>query len=65
MTRFGEWANFTNIKIADETGSIQLNLWNKQLQNYEVGDPVEIKNGPVAQYRGELQLRLGRKGTIT
>jgi ssDNA-binding replication factor A large subunit len=64
MTRFGQWAHFTNIKIADDTGSIHLNLWNKQLQNHDVGDPIEIKNGHVARYRGELQLRLGRKGTI-
>jgi hypothetical protein len=64
MTRFGQWANFTNVKIADETGSIQLNLWKNQLQNHAVGDPVEIKNGHVARYQGKLQLRLGRKGTI-
>jgi hypothetical protein len=64
MTRFGEWANFTNVKIADETGSIQLSLWKNQLENHDVGDPIEINNGHVAQYRGELQLRLGRKGTI-
>jgi replication factor A1 len=65
MTRFGEWANFTNVTIADDTGSIQLSLWNNQLQNHNVGDPIEITNGHVAQYQGQLQLRLGRKGTIT
>jgi replication factor A1 len=65
MTRFGDWANFTNVTIADDTGSIQLSLWNNQLQNHDVGDPIEITNGHVAQYQGQLQLRLGRKGTIT
>jgi replication factor A1 len=65
MTRFGEYANFTNVKIADDTGSIQLSLWNNQLQNHEVGDPIEIINGHVAQYQDQLQLRLGRKGSIT
>ena len=65
MTRFGQWANFTNVKIADDTGTIHLNLWNKQLKTHDVGDPIEIKNGHVAQYQGELQLRLGRKGSIT
>ncbi len=65
MTRFGEWANFTNVTIADDTGTIQLSLWNNQLKTHDVGDPIEIKNGHVAQYQGELQLRLGRKGSIT
>jgi replication factor A1 len=65
MTRFGDWANFTNVEIADETGSIQLSLWNNQMLNHDVGDAIEITNGHVTQYRGKLQLRLGRKGTIT
>jgi replication factor A1 len=64
MTRFGHQADLTNIKIADETGSIRLSLWNTQMQNRSVGDTVAIENGYVARHRGELQLRLGRKGTI-
>jgi len=65
MTRFGDWANFTNVEIADETGSIQLSLWNNQMLNHDVGDVIEITNGHVTEYRGNLQLRLGRKGAIT
>jgi replication factor A1 len=64
MTRFGSLAKVTNIKIADDTGSIRLSLWNKQMDDLYVGDKVEIENSYVARYRGELQLRLGRKGTI-
>jgi replication factor A1 len=64
MTRFGHRAKVTNIKIADETGSIRLSLWNKGIDGLHVGDNVEIENSYVARYRGELQLRLGRKGTI-
>jgi replication factor A1 len=64
MTRFGQRAKVTNIKIADETGSIRLSLWNKGVEGFHVGDNVEIENSYVARYRGELQLRLGRKGTI-
>ena len=64
MTRFGHSAKVTNIKIADDTGSIRLSLWNNQMDDLYVGDNVEIENSYVARYRGELQLRLGRKGTI-
>jgi replication factor A1 len=64
MTRYGNVAKLTNIKIADDTGSIRLSLWNKGIDDLHVGDFVEIENSYVARYRGELQLRLGRKGTI-
>ena len=64
MTRWGQHAYLTNVKIADDTGSIHLSLWNTQIHNHAVGDRVTIVNGHVAQYQGELQLRLGRHGTI-
>jgi len=64
MTKYGHKAKVTNIKIADDTGSIRLSLWNKGIDGLHVGDNVEIENSYVARYRGELQLRLGRKGTI-
>jgi replication factor A1 len=64
LTKFGNVASVTNIKIADDTGSIRLNLWNNQMDDLYVGDNIEIENSYVARYRGELQLRLGRKGII-
>ena len=64
MTRFGNVAKVTNIKIADDSGSIRLNLWNQQIDDLNVGDKIKIENSYVARYAGELQLRLGRTGTI-
>ena len=54
----------SNIKIADDSGSIRLNLWNQQIDDLNVGDKIKIENSYVARYAGELQLRLGRTGTI-
>jgi replication factor A1 len=65
LTRFGTTAYVSNIKIADESGSIRLSLWNNQVDNVQVGDEVELKACYVANYRGERQLRLGRKGRIS
>ena len=64
-TRFGTIASVSNIKISDETGSVRLSLWNDQIDNVHVGDVVSVKNGYIFRYRGEPQLRLGRKGTLT
>ncbi len=64
-TRWGGQSYVSNISIADETGSIQLSLWNTQIDSVHVGDVVEIENGYVASFAGEPQLRLGRKGTLS
>lgn len=58
-------ANVSNVKIGDETGSMTLNLWNEQIDKVHVGDIIELKNCYIARYRGELQLRLGKIGTLS
>ena len=64
-TRWGGQSYVSNVSITDETGSIQLSLWNNQIDSVHVGDVVEIENGYVASFAGEPQLRLGRKGTLS
>ena len=66
FTRWGEGSSYvSNVMIADETGSIRLSLWNNQIYTVHVGDDVEIKNCKVSRFASELQLRIGRKGTIS
>jgi len=65
FTRWGSEADVSNVKLADETGSIRLGLWNNQIEMVHIGDEVEIKNCSVARFLNEPQLRLGRKGTIS
>ncbi len=65
FTKWGSEAFVSNIKIADETGSIRLSLWNDQINLFHIGDEVEITNCNVASFAEKPQLRLGRKGTIS
>jgi replication factor A1 len=64
-TRWGSQARVSNVTIADDTGSVRLSLWNHQIDKVHIGDVVELKNCYVARYARTLQVRLGRKGTIT
>ncbi len=64
-TEFGNQFYVSNVKIADDTGSIRLSLWNDQIEKVHVGDNVEIENCYVSSFAGEQQLRIGRKGTIS
>jgi replication factor A1 len=65
QTRYGNSARVTNAWVADETGRIKLCLWNEQADLVNVGDTVQIKNASVSTFKGERQLRLGKKGTVS
>ncbi len=65
FTRFGNSATVTNAKITDETGIINLSLWNDQIDTVSVGDIIQIENGHVVTFRGERQLRVGKRGHVS
>ncbi len=64
FTRFGNFATVTNAKVTDETGIIQLPLWNQQIATVSVGDTIQVENARVVTFRGERQLRVGRGGQL-
>nr|ADP09452.1 OB-fold nucleic acid binding domain protein [uncultured marine crenarchaeote E48-1C] len=64
-TRHGNIAYVSNALIADETGSIRISLWNRQISTVSEGDMINIKSGKVFRFRGERQLRIGRHGSLS
>jgi replication factor A1 len=65
FTRFGTYASVANAVIGDETGTIKLCLWNEQIESVSVGDTVWIRNANMSSFKGERQLRIGKKGTVS
>ena len=63
-TRFGTPAYVSNALVGDETGKIRVSLWNQQINAVSEGDEIDIENGRVASFRGELQLRIGRNASL-
>jgi len=51
--------------VADETGSIKMTLWNEQIDQVNVNDKIKIANGYITSWQGEIQLNVGRYGTLT
>jgi replication factor A1 len=51
--------------IKDDTGTVKLTLWNEQIDQVNVDDTVRIENGYIKSFRGEIQLNVGRYGTLT
>ncbi len=56
--------NVADTVISDETGTIKLTLWNEQIDQVNVNDTIEIENGYVTSFRGEIQLNVGRYGKL-
>ncbi|TRO51515.1 DNA-binding protein [Candidatus Bathyarchaeota archaeon] len=60
-----ETYNVADAVVADETGSIKLTLWNEQIDQVDVGNKIKIENGYVTSFKGEIQLNVGKYGTMT
>ena len=50
--------------LADEHGTIKVSLWNEEIDSVNPGDKVTIENGYITSFRGEIQLNIGKYGTM-
>jgi replication factor A1 len=51
--------------LQDESGTITLTLWGDDTARFSVGQKVKITDGWVKDFRGKLQISMGRSGTIS
>lgn len=63
-TRFGT-NTVATAKLKDETSEIQLSLWGKQIDMVSVGDKVKITGGYTKEFHNELQLNVGKNGSLS
>jgi replication factor A1 len=64
MTKFGTATTLTEAVLEDETGTIKLTLWGKQADGLESEKEVEINGGFTKEFREELQVGIGKRGSI-
>jgi len=50
--------------VADETGCVYLTLWDDNIEKIKEEDTVNVKNGYVNLFRGNMRLNIGRYGTL-
>jgi len=50
--------------IADETGAINLILWDDNIDKVNEGDTIAVNNGYVKVFRGRMQLNIGKYGNV-
>ena len=63
-TRMGYTTNVATATIEDDSGTIPLTLWSKQIEEIGEGDTVQIIGGYISEFKGELQLNVPRKGEL-
>ena len=61
VTRYGNYASVAKALIADETGTITLCLWDRQIAGVSAGDTIQIENAKVSAFRGERRMTLGTR----
>lgn len=64
QTKFGP-GQVATATLQDASGSVKLTLWNENISKVSEGDTVDISNGYVDSFRGELQLNVGRYGKLS
>jgi replication factor A1 len=65
MTKFGEASRVATAIVFDDSGNIKLTLWNQDIEKVSANSQVQIENGYVTDFRGEIQLNVGRYGKLT
>ena len=63
-SRSGDRLDSSTATISDGTGSVKLLLWNSQIDIASVGSMVRIEHGRLRNFRGELQVSVGRNGKL-
>lgn len=53
-----------DIKIGDETGTINLTLWDEVINQVKEGKTYKIKNGYINVFQGRMRLELGSWGSL-
>jgi len=62
--RDGEPHKVSDAMVGDETGCIYLTLWDDNIEKVKEGDTVNVKNGYINLFRGNMRLNIGRYGTL-
>lgn len=65
ITKFGKKLRVANATLKDDSGEIQISLWGEDADRFSQGDNVQIENGWVSEYKGNLQLSAGKFGKIS
>jgi len=65
FSKFGREGRVATARVKDDSGEVDLTLWNESIDEVSVGDKLKIENGYVNEFQGNSQLTAGKFGTLT
>ena len=60
----GNLKKVRNARLRDATGEVVLVLWGDEVDLVHEGERIQIREGWVKDYKGRLQISLGRTGSL-
>ena len=60
----GEIHTVADATVGDETGTVQIPLWDKSIEEMKTGKTYRLENGYTGLFKGNLQLKIGRHSTL-
>ncbi len=64
FARFDKTNRVCNCTIKDDSGEMELTLWNGEIDTVDAGDKLKITDGWVKEWNGKKQISKGRNGEI-
>jgi ssDNA-binding replication factor A large subunit len=65
FSKFGKDGRVATARVKDDSGEMDLTLWNENIDEISVGNKVKIENGYVSEFQGNPQLTAGKFGSLT
>lgn len=62
--QYAKGYKIVTFKASDPTGQISIPFWNNDSEAIKVGDYIEVENGYVSTFQGNLQLNIGKYGSF-
>jgi replication factor A1 len=62
--KYGRSGRVATATVKDDSGEINLSLWNEDIDRVSPGTKLKIENGYVGEFKGEMQLTTGKYGKL-
>lgn len=63
-TKDGSSHKVAEALVGDETGSVILSLWDDAASGAQAGKMIQVRNGYISLYKGNMRLNIGKYGTM-
>ncbi len=64
FNKFGKEGRLCVVTLKDDSGKVEMVLWNESIDEVGEGDKIRITNGFVREFNNNIQLSLGREGKL-